>query len=259
MILEIKKLYYSYKNYKVLKGLDFSATRGECIFILGENGAGKTTFFRCLLGFIQDYKGTIQINKKDCKNLSTRDMAKYVAYVPQSHSSIFNYSVYQIVLMGTNILTKKFHTPSINERDKVFDKLELLGISHLVERRYSELSGGERQLVLIARALVQEAKILIMDEPTANLDYGNQLKILNQVKRLSEQGYLILLTTHNPEHALLFANKVIVLKNGKIIENGNPLKVISPELIEYVYGVTVEMKIINTEWGKIPILVPRVT
>lgn len=256
-MLEVKDLEFSYKTHKVLKGLDFTANAGECICILGKNGEGKTTLFRCILGLLRKYSGQIILDGVNSKNLSTKEMAKRVSYIPQAHAPTFNFSVFQTVLMGTNVLMDGFHTPNKKEHDLVLEKLELLSISHLANRGYAELSGGERQLVLIARALVQNAKILIMDEPTANLDYGNQLRIMSKVQDLARQGYLILLSTHNPEHALYFADLVLILKNGSIVEYGKPREVLTPDIIKSIYGVNVEMKTMLTDSGDVPIVLPR--
>lgn len=256
MKLDINDLSFSFKSHTILKDLSFSADSGECICLLGQNGAGKTTLFRCILGLLRGYTGNILIDGVNCKQQSIKEMARKISYIPQAHAPTFNYSVFQTALMGTNPLMDRFSTPGEKERQLVYEKLEILGISHLAERGYAELSGGERQLVLTARALVQNAGILIMDEPTANLDYGNQFRIMEQVKKLAKQGYLILLSTHNPEHALLFADKVLILKNSNIMLYGTPKEILSPEVIENIYGVSVELQTLSTSKGHVPVFVP---
>lgn len=257
MRLDVSKLVFKYKTSDVLKGVDFSAHAGQCICVLGENGAGKTTLFRCLLGFLNGYQGEIMVDGIDGRRLSARDIARKIAYIPQVNAPTFNYSVFETVLMGTNILTRRFRTPGPEERKSAFGMLELMNIAHLAERGFAELSGGERQLTLIARALAQKSRILIMDEPTANLDYGNQFRVLKRIRQLSSDGYLVLLSTHNPEHALLYADMALVLKEGRAMFFGVPKDVLSPETIMKVYGVSVELNTVSTGYGDIPVFIPH--
>ena len=256
MTLEVKNLQYAYRKNEVLKGVDFFANTGECVCVLGENGAGKTTLFRCLLGHLGRYKGEIIVDGLNSKHLSIQETAEKIAYIPQAHAPTFNYSVFDIVLMGTSVLVDSFRTPGQAQREIVKQTLKRLNIEHLAERGYAELSGGERQLVLVARALAQKSKILIMDEPTANLDYGNQFRVMRQVKRLAQNGYIVVLSTHNPEHALQYADKVLVLKDGKVAIYGKPAEVLNPEMIEDIYGVSVDMQTMHAAWGSIPVFVP---
>jgi iron complex transport system ATP-binding protein len=158
--------------------------------------------------------------------------------------------------MGTNVLKDRFRSPGRSEREIVRQALEIMNISRLAERGYAELSGGERQLTLIARALAQKSRILVMDEPTANLDYGNQFRVMRQVRRLAESGYLIVLSTHNPEHALLFSDKVLVLKDGKAMMYGKPEDVLDPATIEKIYGITVQLQKVQTPRGEVPVFAP---
>ncbi|MCL1848041.1 MAG: ABC transporter ATP-binding protein [Coriobacteriia bacterium] len=256
-MLEIQNLHFAYKKQEVLKGVDFVADKSECVCLLGENGAGKTTLFRCLLGLLRNYCGKILIDGVSSRELTVKETAKRIAYIPQAHAPVFNYSVFETVLMGTNALMKSYRTPSWAERALTEEMLELMGITHLAHRGYAEISGGERQLALIARALAQQSRILVMDEPTANLDYGNQFRVLKQVKRLAQQGYLIVLSTHNPEHALLFADRVLVLQRGRVALSGRPETVLEPEVINRVYGVMVERQTLRATWGEVPVLIPN--
>ncbi|MCL2409926.1 MAG: ABC transporter ATP-binding protein [Oscillospiraceae bacterium] len=254
--IKVEDLQFSYKNNPVLHGVNFFAEADQCICLLGENGAGKTTLFRCLLGLLGGYSGGIYIDGIDGKNLSIRQLAKKIAYIPQAHEPTFNYTVFETVLMGTSVLMDRFHTPGQRECETVEQMLSLLNISHLAERGYAEISGGERQLTLIARALAQRSRILVMDEPTANLDYGNQFRVMRQVKQLARSGYLVVLSTHNPEHALLYSDKVLVLKDGKAMIYGAPEEVLNPALIHDVYGVSVELQKMSTAQGDVPVFVP---
>jgi len=255
--IEVKDLKFAYKNNPVLHGVDFKAEANQCVCLLGENGAGKTTLFRCLLGLLGGYQGEILVDGIDGKKLSIQQLAKKIAYIPQAHEPTFNYTVFETVLMGTSVLTDRFRTPGRREHETAEHMLELMNITRLAGRGYAEISGGERQLALIARALAQRSRILVMDEPTANLDYGNQFRVMRQVKQLAKSGYLVVLSTHNPEHALLFADKVLVLKDGKALIYGEPESVLSPGLIDDVYGVSVGLQKLNMPWGSVPVFVPR--
>ena len=257
-MIKVENLSFSYKTRRVLEDISFDANAGEVICLLGENGAGKTTLFRCIMGFLNNYAGDIKVYGKDLKNLSVRQIAEKIAYIPQAHEPIYNYTVSDIVLMGTTILVNGFQSPGKKELEGVYKVLEHLGIADLAERGYGELSGGERQLVLIARALAQKSKLLIMDEPTANLDFGNQIKVMKQAKSLAEQGYTILISTHNPEHALHFADKVLILDEGGITGYGAPASALTEKVISKVYGVVAEVTKVNTSWGPVPLIAPRV-
>lgn len=256
MILEVNNLRFSYPNQEVLTGVSFNAAAGECLCLLGENGAGKTTLFRCLLGLLNGYTGEILIDGVSSKKLSIRETAKTIAYIPQAHAPAFNYSVFDTVLMGTNPHIESYRTPSIDEQEVTQNALKLLKIDHLSERGYAQISGGERQLVLIARAIAQQTRVLVMDEPTAHLDYGNQIRVMRQVRQLAQQGYLIVLSTHNPEHALLYADNVLVLKQGKVLTHGPPASALTPEVIQRIYGVSVELITLQSSIGSVPALCP---
>ncbi len=255
-LLEVKDVHFAYKKHKVLKGVSFSAGKGECICLLGQNGAGKTTLFKCILGFLTDYKGEVLIGGNRINQLSILEVAKRVAYIPQAHAPTFNYIVYETVLMGTNTLVDKMRSPRAAEQKIAEEMLELMNISHLAERGYAEISGGERQLVLIARALAQKSSILVMDEPTANLDYGNQYRVMAQIRKLVDQGYLVILSTHNPEHALLYSDRVLVIQDGVAELHDDPENSLSSAVIKQLYNVEVELQRMQATWGEVPVLVP---
>ena len=257
MKLDVIDLQFAYRrNHAVLRGVSFQAEEGACICVLGRNGSGKTTLFRCLLGLLDHYRGDIFIDGQNTKSLSIQDRAKKISYIPQAHAPIFNFTVNQTVLMGTNPHMTFFSMPGEKQQARVTNVLQQLGIEHLAERGYAELSGGERQMVLIARALVQDADILIMDEPTANLDYGNQFHILKQIRALSEAGYLVLLSTHNPEHSLYVSDQVLVLQDGKITHYGPTGKILNRSVVESIYGIPVTLHHLETESGSVPVVVP---
>ena len=255
-MISINNLNFKYKNRPILKNISFKAEEGDLICVLGPNGVGKSTLFKCILGLLKGYKGEILINNSNIKNLSRKLMAREIAYIPQSHYPTFNFSVFNVILMGTTSHFSVSSSPSKKEEDLVNETLEKLGISYLKDRGYGEISGGERQLVLIARALTQKAKVLIMDEPTANLDYGNQVRVMKKVKELSNEGYTIILSTHNPEHAFLYANKVMVMYGGEITNFGVPKDVLTESLLKKIYNVKVNLHDIEENSDTIRVCVP---
>ena len=243
MSLEVKNLSFSYNSSrKVLKDVNFRIEDGQMVCLLGPNGVGKSTLFKTILRLLPGYDGEIKINDVSTQNQTIRDMAKLIAYIPQSHVPTFNYSVYEMVLMGTTNSLSTFGSPGERQKKLVDEAMERLGISYLKDRGFARISGGERQLALIARALVQETKVLIMDEPTANLDYGNATRVLEQIRQLAGSGYTILQATHQPDQAFLFADEVLALKDGTVIAQGKPNEIITREFIETLYGVQVDVQ-----------------
>lgn len=249
MELTIKKLEFGYHCFPVLKGIDFSLNKGELICVLGKNGAGKSTLFRCILGLLKGYQGDILIDGKNHQHYSERELAKKIAYIPQNHDTAFSFSVLDMVLMGTTASLPRFAGPGEKEKEKAINALKLLNMISLKDRSYGHISGGEQQLVLIARAIAQEAKILIMDEPCSSLDYGNQIRVMEALRNLAEKGYLIVQSTHNPEHVFYYAHKVMVMMDGRIKAFGLPEDVMTKELLEAVYDVSIEI-IEDKESGK---------
>lgn len=245
MKMEIENLTFSYGSHEVLKGLTFTVTEGELLCILGPNGVGKSTLFRCLLGLQRGWKGSICIDGEDIRKLTARQTARYLAYIPQYSSPVFSYTVFQMVLMGTTSQTGMFSSPGKKEEERSLAALEALGIGYLKNKRIGEISGGERQLVLIARAIAQDAQLLIMDEPTANLDYGNQVRVMQVIGELVQQGYSIVMSTHNPDHAFLYGTQVLMLKDGAVISQGTPREALTEEVLHRAYGVKIG---IHTFW-----------
>lgn len=241
MSIEVKNLCFSYGEREILHDLSFTIEKGEFVSILGSNGVGKSTLFRCILGLLPDYKGEIRIDGKNIKDLSVKEMSRLVAYIPQNTAPCFNYTVEDIVLMGTTSSLGTFRTPGKAELERVSWAMEKMGIEKLRKRSFNRISGGERQLAIIARALVQQAGILMLDEPTASLDFGNQMLVLTQAKALASEGYTVIQTTHNPEHSYMFSNRVLALKDGKLLREGDPKDIITKQIIDSLYGISVEV------------------
>ena len=239
MTLGVENVSFSYKDRTVLDDISFTVHSGSMTAVLGPNGVGKSTLFKCILGLLTDYRGKVTISGTETKNLAAEKLAALAAYIPQSHDTAFNFSVFDMVLMGTTARLRGFRVPSDEQSEITCQALERLNISFLKDRDYRKISGGERQLVLIARALAQKADVLIMDEPTANLDYGNSLRVLEQMRSLADQGYTILFSTHSPDQVFLYADRVLALSNQKILADGTPKGTISAGLIKTLYGVDV--------------------
>lgn len=239
--MNVENLCFSYGSHEVLKGVSFNAKLGEFISVLGPNGVGKSTLFRCMLGLLNPTGGSVSIGGRDIQTMTAAELSKCVAYIPQSHNPVFNFSVFDMVLMGTTAQLGRFASPGKAQEHLADAALERMGISHLRDRGCGHISGGERQLVLIARAIAQQAKILVMDEPSANLDFGNKMRVMKTVKSLTDDGYTIIQSTHDPDQAYLYSDKILALFGGKVCAWGTPQDTISNSLVSTLYGVGVEV------------------
>lgn len=237
MNLTVSDLGFAYDRRPILQGVNFSLGEGQLVALLGCNGAGKTTLLRCILGLNAPYSGSITVDKTEVRTLRPRELSHRIAYIPQVHYPAFRYSVLEMVLMGTTHTLSAVGAPGAREEAAALDALHALGAESLAPRDYGKISGGEQQLVLIARALAQGTKLLLMDEPTASLDYGNQQRVLAAVRQLTREGYTVLLSTHDPQHALTYADRILALSDGKLIADGAPHNVLTPALIRTLYGV----------------------
>jgi len=256
MSIEVKNVRFAYSRGKtVLDDISFQIPDGEFVCLLGPNGVGKSTLFKCILRLLTGYSGKIFINGADSGSLSAKELSRRVAYIPQSAAAIFNYTVKDTVLMGTTATVDGLHSPGKREELCADQALELLNIQDLKDRMFTRISGGERQLVLIARALAQQARILLMDEPTANLDYGNQLRVLEKIKALSQNGYTVLQSTHNPEQAFWYADRVLAVHGGKLIADGAPEKVMDSALLKTLYQIDVSIE--SLHGGKAHVCLPK--
>lgn len=240
-MIEVRELSFSYGRHEVLKGISFTAEPGEMLCVLGHNSAGKSTLFKCMLGILRDYSGSVSIDGKNISDMSAAERARSVAYIPQAANPAFSYSVADMVLMGTMPQLSGRLSPGNAEKEIAMDALARLGIEDLAMRSYSQISGGEQQLVIIARAIAQGARILIMDEPTSSLDYGNQMRVQKQLTKLIEDGYTIIQSSHNPEQAYIFADRIICIRDGRIYRQGRPEEVLDEQLIRDLYNIDVEM------------------
>lgn len=240
-MITVEKLYFSYdKKSEILKNINISIKKGEVVSLLGPNGSGKTTLLKCINSLLMPTKGAVYINEKNVSLMKRHEVARYVSYVPQEHRTSFPYTVMDVVLLGRVPYIGLFSNPKSSDIEKCYEILNSIGISYLAERVYTQISGGERKLCLIARALCSEAEVLLLDEPTSNLDMKHQIDVLHIIKKLSQsKGLTVLMTLHDPNLAILSADRAFLLKEGRIIFEGQAKDVITREKIENTYGCQV--------------------
>ena len=238
-MLEVRGLSFSYGDFSV-DDVCLEVGEGEILTLLGPNGSGKTTVLKSIYGLLRPRKRCVFIDGKDCHSLPLRERARLVGYVPQSHHPPFPYTVLDVVVMGLASQLGVFESPKKEHHQKALEKLKLVGMVRFKDKPYTELSGGQLQLVLIARALVQEPRILLLDEPTAHLDFKNQVRVLEIVKRLAGRERIsAVMALHDPNLASMYSDKIALLKDGRIKAIGKPDEVLREEILEDVYGVPV--------------------
>jgi iron complex transport system ATP-binding protein len=235
-----RDLSIGYSDRVVGRGLNVTLAQGEVLALLGPNGGGKTTLLKTLLGILKPLEGEAQIDGRSLSAYSIGERARRIAYVPQLHTPTFAFTVETVVLMGRTAHGNLFSRPSAKDREIAGRALAEFGIAHLSPRPYTMISGGERQLVLLARALAQEPQFIVLDEPTASLDFGNQGKVMREIRALASAGHGVLFTTHDPNHALRAADRAYLLRNGERIAEGTVREVLTREQLEALYGAPVE-------------------
>ncbi|MDR2829670.1 MAG: ABC transporter ATP-binding protein [Methanobrevibacter sp.] len=231
----------SYSKKIIFENISFKIEKGDIFTVLGPNGIGKTTLLKSILGIKSLDKGEILINGENLTNLSYKDISKVMAYVPQVHSYTFPFKVIDVVLMGRSPHINMIDTPEENDVKIAERSLKQMGIHHLKDKEYSYLSGGEIQLVFLARALTQEANILVLDEPTSHLDFGNQIRFLKTIDKLSKDNLAIIMTSHYPDHCFISSDKVAIMQNKKFIDIGTPDDVVIPENLKLAYDLDINV------------------
>lgn len=249
MKLEASHLDFGYRGRRVGHDVSLSLNAGEVLCLLGPNGSGKTTLFKTLLGLLPPQGGQVLIDGADVRDRKRDEVARLLSYVPQAHAAFFPFTVEEVVLMGRTAHLGVFSTPSGHDREVAQAAIERMGLGHLAGSIYTRISGGERQLALIARALAQNGRIIVMDEPTANLDFGNQVRVMEHVQSVARAGIGVLLSTHDPDQAFLCADRVAMLHEGKLARVGAPTEAITSDSLRQLYGVEVTVAEVDTGSG----------
>lgn len=251
-MLVVEGLKLSLNGRPILKGVNLRLGGGMgCL--LGPNGAGKTTLIKCIVGALKPDEGRVLLNGIDLTSLDPMSRARLVSYVPQELTVSFPYSVLEIVIMGRNPHLNLLIGPSREDEEVALAALRALGVEDLASRPFTTLSGGEKRLVMIARALAQGGRLMIFDEPTSFLDFRNKVMTLSIIRRLSREGRLVLVSLHDPNLACLFCDKVFIMSDGIITAQGSPEDIVAEDIIERVYGLKV--KVVRIE--NLKVIVPR--
>ena len=238
-MIDVKKLSFRYqkKGKLVLDKLSFSCEKGTVNVLIGLNGSGKTTLIKTIAGLLENYQGEVFIDGKDLKGLSIKERAKKMAYVAQRSNAVNDFPVLDYLLFGTANKMNFYQSPKEEDKKRVLDCAKQFGITHLLDKKLGEISGGERQIVSICAAIVQDTNLVILDEPTSALDIKNQHAVLSIIKKIAkEQGKTFILSSHNPNHALYLSSNVFLLRSGTIVAQGRAEDIINIEALKTVYG-----------------------
>ncbi len=251
--LTIRDLNFYYGSRLILNDVTFSVPFGSICGLLGPNGSGKTTLFRCINGFLKPTTGTVEINNTSLAQMSRQEIAQNISIVPQQTNNVFGFKVVDMVVMGRSPTLEIWQKPTPFDRINAVDLLKELGVEHLTERPFNEISGGERQMVLLARAIFQNTPIMLLDEPTSHLDLKNQVKIMELVRSVAlEKGITVIMTLHDPNLALNYCDEIVLLKNGRIVDMGEKGRVLIDKSLSAVYELKIRVR--TTHQGKQVIL-----
>ena len=241
MILKVNDLSFCYHNSRtIFREVNFSVDKGEVLSILGPNGSGKSTLLKSIANPFEPVSGLILFNPRPISKMSLRSVARVIGYVPQIHTPTYAFTVREFVVMGRTPYIGAFTTPSAEDYRIADEALERMGIMHLRDKPYTEISGGERQQVTIARVIAQKPQLILLDEPTAHLDYGNQHRVVQMIRQLAAEGYAVLMTTHNPEHAIILDGKVAILNRKGLLNVGRAAEKLNAETLSNLYGLTIK-------------------
>lgn len=241
-LLKVNNISYRYNDsITTFKNISFNVKRGELFTILGPNGAGKSTLLNCIAGLFKTTNGDILLDGENIDKIPPKKIAQKIAYVPQSSTQAYGYSVRDYIVMGRAPHLNMFMMPNTHDYEIVDEAIDMLEINRFSNKSYTNISGGERQLANIARAIVQQPDLIIFDEPTSALDYGNQLKIMRIVKKLSNKGYSVIMTTHNPDHAILLDGNVGILDYDGILRTGSVKDVMKEDILSKIYRTNLKL------------------
>ena len=246
-LFEVNNISFDYDGEEIFSKISVSIDKGDVLCILGPNGTGKTTLIKCLNGLHDINSGEILINGQNIKMLSFKQISKHIGYIPQAHIPSFPFKVFDVVLMGRAPYLNLTDSPKEEDKKIALDALKTLGIDDLKDKEYTNLSGGERQLVFLARVLCQKPDILILDEPTSHLDFGNQIKLLEIIDNLAKSGLSIIMSSHFPDHAFLSSTKVAIMKDRKFIDFGTPDDVVTEDNLRKAYSIDVRLMELDDE------------
>lgn len=249
-MLQVIDLHAGYSKKEIVHGVNFSVEAGEFVCMLGANGCGKTTILKNVLGLLEPFSGSVTINGEDAGGMTERELATHLAYIPQAHTPPFPFTVADVVLLGRTPYINRLAVVSEKDKRIAYRALRQLSIDHLADSAYTQLSGGQQQLVIIARALAQQPDFLVMDEPTASLDFGNQQVVMSEMRKLADMGMGILMVTHDPDHALFCADRVLIVEGGFITHDGLPNDVIDEKCMRTIYHTDVQVTEVRTASGR---------
>lgn len=248
MKLEMRKGSFAYTQRNVFEDINLEVKDREFLCILGPNGCGKTTLLKCLAGMMKLKCGEVLLDGQKIAAMKRSQVAARIGYVPQEQETTFPFTVQQMVLVGRAPYLNIFSSPSPKDIDIAEEAMERVGISGLKQKRFTELSGGEKQLVLIARVLAQQPRILLLDEPTSHLDFKNQALILNLIKSLAQEGLAVIMTTHFPNHAFSYSTRATLMHKGVFLGQGAPERVLTEQNLRLAYDIDVKIySVVDTE------------
>lgn len=241
MILEVNNLSFHYHNSRtIFHEVSLNVDKGEVLSILGPNGSGKSTLLNCIANLYSPKSGEILLNGQPMSKMNLREVARVIGYVPQIHTPAYAFSVREFAVMGRTPYIGAFTTPGVEDYRIADEALERMGIAHLRDKPYTEISGGERKQVTIARVIAQQPQLILLDEPTAHLDYGNQHRVIQMLRQLAAEGYALIMTTHNPEHAIILNGKVAILNREGVLSVGQAAETLSAETLSNLYGLSIK-------------------
>ena len=252
MLLELQDIACGYaKERPIVSGVSFALEPGQVCCVLGPNGCGKSTLFKTILGQLDPLGGNVLLEDEDIAKMSAAEVSYKLAYVPQSHRPPFPYTVEDAVMLGRTSRMGISSKPSEEDWAAVDEAMKLMGLEQYRDTAYTLLSGGELQRVIIARALAQQPKVLVLDEPTAALDFANAQNVIETVRRIAQEGYVVIMATHSPDHAFMCNSKVALLGDGRMLAFGDATEVISEPALEEAYGVEVDIIGFEQENGEV--------